>query len=135
MGKGMCEFMSSPKQIEHSNENKVIFIFLDYFSIHIIFSILTLHSLAFFFFFSPNSYCAYSNNFFYFCIFASKVILSKKFCSSKKQLYYVIANKILWEWMQEYHLFWHGTFVTLLLILLALLCLLVFWISLGVIGY
>jgi hypothetical protein len=25
IGKGMCEFMFSPKEIEHSNENKVLF--------------------------------------------------------------------------------------------------------------
>jgi hypothetical protein len=58
----------------------------------------------------------------------------KKFYSSKKQLYYVIEGKILWKWVQEYHLLWHGIFVKLLFILLDLLCVHVFWTSLEVIG-
>ncbi len=31
MGKNMHQFMSSPKEIEYSNENKAIFFFLDFF--------------------------------------------------------------------------------------------------------
>ncbi len=31
MGKGMCQFMFPPKEIEYSNENKAIFFFLDFF--------------------------------------------------------------------------------------------------------
>jgi hypothetical protein len=38
MGKGMCEFKSSPKEIEHSNENKAIFIFLDFLCSHFFFN-------------------------------------------------------------------------------------------------
>jgi len=48
MGKCMCDFKSSPKEIEHSSENKVISNFLDFFCVHISFSILTLPILTFF---------------------------------------------------------------------------------------
>jgi hypothetical protein len=40
MGKNMCEFMSSPKEIEHSSEKKVIFIFLDFFLFTLFFQFL-----------------------------------------------------------------------------------------------
>ncbi len=131
MGKGMCKFKASPLEIKYSNEDKVNFLFCRLLYVNIFcqfflcitfssfFSITIMHNLTFSF--------VVAN-------LPTKLSFSKKLCSSKKQLYYVIVGKILWEWVQEYHLLWHGTFVTSLLTLFALLCLLVFWTNLGVIG-
>jgi hypothetical protein len=38
MGEDMCEFKSSPKEIEYSNEDKVNFYIFTYFCVHIIFN-------------------------------------------------------------------------------------------------
>jgi hypothetical protein len=51
MGKNSVS-LGPPKEIEHSSEIKVIFIFLDFLCSRF-FSIFTLHSLTFFSFFSP----------------------------------------------------------------------------------
>ncbi len=82
MGEGMCEFKSSPKEIEYFNEYKVTF-FFKLFCVHI-FSILTLHSLTFSSFFF-NFYYA-SNIFFFFCRFDSKVIFFQKALQFKETI-------------------------------------------------
>jgi hypothetical protein len=38
MGKGICDFRSSPKEIEHSSGNKVFFIFLKIFCSYFFFN-------------------------------------------------------------------------------------------------
>jgi hypothetical protein len=130
MGKKMCKFNSSPLEIEYSNENKLNFLFLKLFNVHIFLSIFTLHNILFIF-----KIVILHNLTFSFVIanLPTKLSFPKKLYSSNKQLYYVTTCRILWEWVQEDHLLWDDTFVASLLILLALLCLLVFWTSLRVI--
>jgi hypothetical protein len=53
MGKGMCEFRFSPLKIKYSSEDKVKFLFLKSFYVHIFLSIFILHNI---FFTSFNSY-------------------------------------------------------------------------------
>jgi hypothetical protein len=84
MRKDICDFRSSPKDIEHFSGNKVIFIFLKDLCSHFFF----------------NFYFIQTNNFFILIVhiltisFAFvdlpvKLFFSKKFCNSKKQSYYV----------------------------------------------
>ncbi len=75
MKKCICDFMSSLKEIEHSSENMVIFIFLDFLCSHC-FSILTLYIV--FFFFSPFVFV------FVFANLLAMLSFSKKLCNSKK---------------------------------------------------
>jgi hypothetical protein len=66
MEEGMCQFWSSPKEIEYSNEDKIIFYFFRLFlCLHFI-SICVMLSLTYFF--------AFVN---------LPIKLSKKFCSPK----------------------------------------------------
>jgi len=120
MGEDMCQFRFPLTKLNTLMKTTYLLKKIGFFCVNIFFfSIPTIHNLTFFFVFSD---------------FLVKLSFSRKLCSSKKQLYYVITCKILWGWMQEYHLHWHGTYVKLLLIILALLCLFVFWTSLGVIS-
>jgi hypothetical protein len=87
----MCKFKSSPSEIEYSSGYNVIFLFCRFFYVHIFLSIFTLHNIFFIF-----SNVIMHNLTFSFVVvdLQAKLSFSRKFCSSKKQLYYVVANKI-----------------------------------------
>jgi len=135
MEEGICEFTSSPKEIEYSSEDKIKYDFSIFFCVHVLFdSYFVWFNIFFIFVFFFPIFTMHLTFSFTFVDFLIKLSFFMKIGNSKKQLYYVITWRILWKWMQKYHLLWHGTLVGLLLILLAMLCLLVLWTSLGVIG-
>ncbi len=72
----MCDFKSSPKEIEHSSENNAIFTFLDFFVFtFFFFSIITLYSLKKFHLLKKTLIVHIKIFFFCFCRFVCKVIL------------------------------------------------------------
>jgi hypothetical protein len=78
MGKGMCKFRSPPSKIEYFSENKLfLFVFKTFLCAHFFhfFSIGIVHNLTF-------SFVVVD--------LPAKLSFSKKLCSSKKQLYYII---------------------------------------------
>jgi len=81
----MCQFRSSPKEIEYCIENNVLFTFSIIFCVNIFFSIPVMPSLTFVLI----------------CVdFLVKFYFLKNLDNSNKQLYYVIACIILWKWVQ-----------------------------------
>ncbi len=90
MGEGMCEFKSSPKEIEYFNE----------YNVNLFFSKLFVFTFFFNFYFAWfNIYFIYFSMFimhltfsFIFVDLTIKLSIFKKLCNSNKQLYYVTTS-------------------------------------------
>ncbi len=107
-----------PRKLKYSNEDKVNFCFCWNFYVTFCFWIPSKHSLWIFFSFAN---------------LLVKLSFFKRLCNFKEILYYFTTCRIIWRWLEEYHLCWHGTYFKLLLIPLALLYLFIFWTSIKVI--
>ncbi len=109
------------KEIEYFDEKWYLFIYTNFFKKFMSFKkICTKYNLAYFLTFVK---------------LLMKLTILKKLYNSTKLWCFVTIGRLLWKWLQECHLLWHGTFTKLLLITLAMLCLLVIWTSWGVIGH